>query len=607
LVKVLLDFVKNVGPQLPALGTALGKLFVALVPLLPPLGRFLSSISVAIVKGFTDLAKALLPLAVALAEMAGPLADVAQWLLRLPGAAPALASIVASLLLWSKIKGLIWKPQVDPKELTGFGKVLKGIVDESGLSTAFGALKESAKQTAGIVVGHLVDIAKGAGKLAIDLAKSVAGMIKSFVKLVVEHGIEAAIWIAQNAAMIASAVAAFIAENIATLGIAAAIALLVAGIIWLATHWKESWDFIKKVAKEIWEWLGSKWGWLIALFFPIGTFIALAAHWKQVWGMIRDVGLAIWHGIDDAWQWLWGRAKWIWGLITGTISSLWNGLVDIAKRVWNDVKNAFIRGINDVTGVINTIFIKPIDVALSIVGLKIPTIPQLQAEAGMIFATGKGGVTPGPIVLAGEGNPNYPEFVIPTDPKYKQSSAALLSQLLHTLGIPGFAGGGIFGWAKSAWSTVTGFAGDLTGSLEKAFRGFAADAIHSTLEAIAAPIEVTLSHIPPSALGTMAKGTIAHSIDDITNWVAGKKPHHAAMGAILAGPYLASYDMGGILPPGITMAINTTGQPERVTPMSRAGGPALNIGEFHAHDEADVKMLLNQMDFHWQMQGRGVG
>jgi SLT domain-containing protein len=64
-------------------------------------------------------------------------------------------------------------------------------------------------------------------------------------------------------------------------------------------------------------------------------------------------------------------------------------------------------------------------------------------------------VTNRPTAIVGEGNPNYPEFVIPTDPKYRSRSLALLqaagSQLMADGGIIGDIWGGIKGAAGDAW------------------------------------------------------------------------------------------------------------------------------------------------------------
>ena len=53
--------------------------------------------------------------------------------------------------------------------------------------------------------------------------------------------------------MAASATAAFIAENAATLGIVAAIAVLVAASSGWAPHWQEVWGAIKTVALDVWH------------------------------------------------------------------------------------------------------------------------------------------------------------------------------------------------------------------------------------------------------------------------------------------------------------------------------------------------------------------
>src|SRR6202034_410371 len=96
---------------------------------------------------------------------------------------------------------------------------------------------------------------------------------------IAEHAVAAASFIGENIAMAVSATAAFIAENAATLGLVAGIAALVGGIIYLATHWKQTWGVIKKVAADAWHFIDND------LIHPLMHGISdvvnfVTGHWK---------------------------------------------------------------------------------------------------------------------------------------------------------------------------------------------------------------------------------------------------------------------------------------------------------------------------------------
>ncbi|MHB8188930.1 MAG: phage tail tape measure protein [Ferrimicrobium sp.] len=125
---------------------------------------------------------------------------------------------------------------------------------------------------------------------AAEWIASTAGAAASFVAT---HAAMAAGFIAENLAMAASATAAFIAENAATLGIVAGIALLVGGVIYMATHWKQVWSDIK-------QWTGDAWNFIDGIFHDIGHWFdeikpiiaVFAAPWVLQFTLIKDaIGL----------------------------------------------------------------------------------------------------------------------------------------------------------------------------------------------------------------------------------------------------------------------------------------------------------------------------
>jgi hypothetical protein len=65
------------------------------------------------------------------------------------------------------------------------------------------------------------------------------------------------------------------------------------------------------------------------------------------------------------------------------------------------------------------------------------------------------------------------------------------------------------------------------------------------------------------------------------------------------------YDAGGVLPPGLTMALNTTGRNEYVSPMGGYNGPMITIEHVTFQDQTDMKAFMNMADFYMAQRKAG--
>lgn len=206
-------------------------------------------------------------------------------------------------------------------------------------------------------------IASGA-RFAAQFVAQLARSLAAAAVWTAEHAAMAASFIAENVAMAASATAAFIAENIATLGIAAAIALLIAGIIYAATHWKQVWgamkdaaiavaDAIKATVAALGASLATAWGAIESA--AVAVWNALKGAASATWNAIRSDAVAVWDAIRAAWDALWGSVeaagRAAWAAISGGATRLWHALDSIwhaieggATSVWDAIV-AFIRGV----------------------------------------------------------------------------------------------------------------------------------------------------------------------------------------------------------------------------------------------------------------------
>lgn len=86
------------------------------------------------------------------------------------------------------------------------------------------------------------------------------------------------------------------------------------------------------------------------------------------------------------------------------------------------------------------------------------------------------------------------------------------------------------------------------------------------------------------------------SVSPLANIYAGLRYTLARYGSLGALARPGGYDRGGWLPPGLSLAENRTGQPERVLPPG-ASGVTVNMGPVSIRENADVDLLARRLDF----------
>jgi len=273
------------------------------------------------------------------------------------------------------------------------------------------------------------------------------------------------------------------------------------------------WDHVLKPVigrfKDAWDWV--------------------VGHLKGWWGGIQNALSAV----KGAGQWFWNNVlspivSWVgrtwsehiqpklaswWGGITGAFDSLkglgqwvWNNVLkpikDKFEQLFNDIKtwignntskivNPMIGMVNGIIGAIN----KMIDGLMMLnklpgINFKVDHIPPIKAleEGGAIpnRRVGNGWVTNGARAIVGEGKPNHPEFVIPTDPTYRNRATMLFNTLgqklgllegkkqtpldnvhgaMNDKGVPMFFGGGILDGIKKTAGGIKNVAKGVTGTV----------------------------------------------------------------------------------------------------------------------------------------------
>lgn len=157
-----------------------------------------------------------------------------------------------------------------------------------------------------------------AGLLAGFLAFKTVATIKTIIS-----GFTAAINTAKGAVLAFNA--AIVANPIGA--IAAAIAAVVAGLVWFFTQ--------TKIGQKIWAGFVS---WI-----------------KNAWQGIADFFVGIWSGISDGAKNLWNGVTDTWNAVVDTIKNAWNGIVEFFSNLWSGITSGVSAAWTAITQTIMTI------------------------------------------------------------------------------------------------------------------------------------------------------------------------------------------------------------------------------------------------------------
>lgn len=208
---------------------------------------------------------------------------------------------------------------------------------------------QSARTVGAFVASTAAMLAHKAATVAVSLASKAAA---------------AAQWLL-NAAMSANPIGLIIA----------AIALLVAGFVWLWNNvegfrnfWVAAWDLIKGAAVAVWSWIqdaatktweGIKAVWNGAIAFYKMLFTAVLTYFRTVWSTIGNLAKAAWEGIKTAWN-----------AATAFFRALWSGITGIITKAWDSVTAAVALVVNTIRATwkaVLTILKTPIAAAVSFI------------------------------------------------------------------------------------------------------------------------------------------------------------------------------------------------------------------------------------------------
>lgn len=244
----------------------------------------------------------------------------------------------------------------------------------------------------------------------------------------------------------------------------------------------------------------------------------LEGKFGKAWGAVKTIfsgGIKATLGLLEA----------VVGPIRGIAETIGHTLSKVFGGVWGTIEGIFTDGANAVVGVINEV----IDVLDKIPGVDI-------GHVGTIGGAGGGGghsksnkglhhqhrYTGGPITkptaIVGEEAPHHPEWVIATNPVYRNRNLNYWAQAGKDLGVPGFATGGNMGGPSASGLSIPS-PGDVAGAVGNAVGGAASSVAGAAGDIIGAGASHFIGMLPKPHLPEPFSGVGAFIIDQVTQWI----------------------------------------------------------------------------------------
>lgn len=195
---------------------------------------------------------------------------------------------------------------------------------------------------------------------------------------------------------------------------------------------KAAWIAIQIAVKLAWAFLKPQ-------FQAIKAFVSnvLGPVFRWLW---HNVIVPVFNGIKSHISSVWNNGiKPVFNVLKGAVGKVRDAFktaVDGIKTHWDKIKEIAKKPVNFVIGVYNRGIVDLVNKIAGFAGIKtrLGHIATL-ASGGTLADPAKARpmMTKGPMAIVGEGRKQYPEFVIPTDPKYRGRAQALWASAGHAL------------------------------------------------------------------------------------------------------------------------------------------------------------------------------
>lgn len=358
---------------------------------------------------------------------------------------------------------------------------------------------------------------------------------------------------------------------------------------WFSGLWKDTKDWLENLAIQYVLWVMGIWDSVSTWFTNIYNTISekVSAVWTvittklgEIWTNIITWGQNIWNSIQTTWE---NVRLAIWNKIVEIVTNVRDKFEEIRTSIWDkittvrdqvtevfgtvrdSIMGAFESVRDRIGGVFDSItnFIKSgINVGISAVnglidglnkvadilpGLEwhINAIPLLLAQGGAVPGrqVGAGFKANQARAIVGEGNSNYPEYVIPTDPKYRGRAEDLFSQLAKQLDMgtddPRLGIGG--------WDDIVSAVGNAIGNgvdLLQEGAEWVGDAARGAVSKIMEPIKNMAQEQINGMTWEMGKSWAQSGLDNIWQWITGADDAYKTAGTQVGGAWkkpLSSY------------------------------------------------------------------
>lgn len=288
--------------------------------------------------------------------------------------------------------------------------------------------------------------------------------------------------------------------------------------VWNAIKWTidnvliPAFQFLKNTVVAIWDGISSAISWVWnSIIKPIWDAIKWYINTQLIpaFEFYKDKAKAAFEAIGNGLKWVWENVLWpifdkIISFVKGTVAPAFHWMAGKIGDAWNSIRNTAAGAWNAILGVIGGAVNKAIDIInMLITGInKLSNLPGIKINISHInhvswgkvssgvnwtgmentgLAAGTNRIPENPFArkvgsgfktnnvraIVGEGNPLYPEYVIPTDPNFRGRAVGLANMLLSDLGLnnlnelhPQYAAGGLLGsavdLAGNAWDATGG-------------------------------------------------------------------------------------------------------------------------------------------------------
>lgn len=191
--------------------------------------------------------------------------------------------------------------------------------------------------------------------------------------------------------------------------------------------------------------------WLSARVGP--TFSRVSTTIRTVWSTVGTTLRSVWDRniypvLSGMWNFISLRLTSAWQSLQSTVSKVWEGIKSIVSSGAQSMADSVIKGVNAALGAFRWLSGGIQNLAGKIgITIEVPSIPDMPriklAKGGIPPTDPDGGLYAGARAIVGEGSKVWPEYVIPTDPKYRDRARMLAQAAAERIGL--FAAGGVVG------------------------------------------------------------------------------------------------------------------------------------------------------------------